>query len=120
MAESIVELRDKLQRARASLSNLRESSQAGIGRGFEAMAGLGGAVVAGGLRAWDPAGPVEVPGTDIPADAAIGAGLAMVGVLGQASNKEETNRMTMVFGLCMLSPHLAQVTGEGVKKYRAK
>lgn len=118
MAESISDVRQKLMRAKSTISNFREETREVSERGTEAVLGVAGAAIAGVLRNWDDAGPVEIPGTDVPVDLVVGGAAVLAGVTGLAG--KNASRQTMVFGIGMAAPGIAQHAGQMVREYRSK
>lgn len=82
---SKTELLGRLQRMKTSMANVREQATEISGRVISSTLTVAGGVGSGVLRGWNDDGTaVEVPGTDIPADAAIAAGLLVMGISGMA------------------------------------
>lgn len=85
------ELLTRLQRMRSTMANVKEQATEISGRVVSSTLAIGGGAASGMLRGWNEDGTVvEVPGTDIPADAAIAAALLVVGVSGMGGKASDS------------------------------
>lgn len=120
-AMTLSEARDKAIRARNALANFKERNEQKMATGFQALAGVAGAMTSGAMRGWSAEGAPEIPGTDVPADAGIGA-LFMVGGVFETFGRpaSNNNQMAMTYGLGMLAPFVADKTRDAVRDYRSR
>ncbi len=88
---SKTELLTRLQRVKTTMANVKEQASEISTRVVSSTLSIGGGAASGMLRGWNEDGTaVEVPGTDIPADAAIAAGLLVLGISGMADKASDS------------------------------
>ena len=88
---SKTELLTRLQRMKNSIANVKEQASEISARVVSSTLTVAGGGASGVLRGWNDDGtPVEVPGTDIPADAALAAALLVVGVSGMGGKASDS------------------------------
>jgi hypothetical protein len=89
---TVSELRDSLQRARATIRNLKEAGQEGIERSLQQLLMISGGASVGLMRGvWGDktTGDVVIPGIEVEADWLIGIGLGAVAAFGVAGKASE-------------------------------
>jgi hypothetical protein len=83
------ELVQRFQRMQTTLKNARKEGEEIASRAMTATTGLAGGALCGAMRGWDDE-PMTVPGTDIPADAAVAAVAILAGVTGVAGKASDS------------------------------
>lgn len=84
------ELVSRVQRMRSTIQNVRKESEQIGERVVHSSLSLGGGILTGVMRGYNEDGePLMVPGTEVPADAALAAGLLAIGVTGLAGKSSD-------------------------------